>query len=364
MSGIEVTVRRIESIEEHPDADKLEIANIAGTSYQSCVSIGKYNAGDLVAYIPPDALVPEGVQEELGVKGYLAGADKNRVRSIRLRGVLSQGLLYPAEDSWEEGQNVADLLGIEKYEPPIPTQLAGQVYQSIRQCCINYDIQNLRNHPDVFEDGEEVVMTEKLHGTFSQFGLVSDGYADPDYGPFVVGSKGLLKKRQPFKPDAEANENNLYLRTAEEYRIREKLEAFRADIEEDTVFVLGEVFGETVQDLGYGADVQNDEMGFRVFDCYVGPYLDGRYLDHDELGEFCETYGFDRVPVIYKGPYSEEEAWKHASGAETISGDEKHIREGVVIRPVEERWNTELGRIQLKAKSPEYVTRNGGTEYR
>lgn len=364
MSTFNVKVREIESIEDHPNADKLEIAHMEGTSYQSCVGIGEFEEGDLVAYIPPDALVPEDIQEELGVKGYLAGPDHNRVKSIRLRGTLSQGLLYPARDEWEKGQDVQEELGIGEYEPPIPTTLNGQVYRHDRSCCMKYDIENYRHYPDAFNEDEEVAFTEKLHGTFAQHALVSDDLSHDEHGPFVVGSKGLLSDRKPFRPDADDNENNLYLRCAGAYDIQSKLESARSDIEEDTIFVLGEIFGNSVQDLGYGRNPKRGDIGYRVFDVYVGPYMEGRFLGHEELNRFCDEYGFERVPVLYEGPFDEETMWDYASGQETITGDGKHIREGIIVRPVEERWNHDLGRVQLKAKSPDYVTRDGGTEYR
>jgi len=91
MSEITVTVERIEAIEPHPNADKLEIAKVAGT--QTLIVKGQFRAGDLCVYFPPDILLPGDVSEALGVAkvpqdrhlgGF--GSFPCRVAACRLRG--------------------------------------------------------------------------------------------------------------------------------------------------------------------------------------------------------------------------------------------------------------------------------------
>ena len=122
MSTFTVTIIPV-AIEAHPDADALEIARIGG--YRSVIRKGSFRTGDLVAYIPENAVLPAPLLEELGLSGRLAGSEKNRVKAIKLRGVLSQGICYPARPEWLEGQDVAEILGIRKYEPPVPTSMDG-----------------------------------------------------------------------------------------------------------------------------------------------------------------------------------------------------------------------------------------------
>ena len=207
MSNFQVLIKEVE-IKNHPNADRLEIAEIRGTDYQSLVGIGEYETGDLVAYIPEDSIVPEWIQEKLGVKGKLAGPDKNRVRSVRLRGTFSQGLCYPVEhgdvsdfpeDSnlpdygWVElkdgekygvtlGDDVKDVLGIEKYEPPIPVHMSGEVFNA-RGNTLKYDIDNFKKYSDVFDGGEEVVVNEKIHGCADYDVLVET----LEYGMMKIG---------------------------------------------------------------------------------------------------------------------------------------------------------------------------------
>ena len=170
MSTFTVIVERV-LIYCHPQADRLEIAQVG--DYQSVVGKGTFQTNDLVAYIPEQALVPQNLLAEMGLEGRLAGKDKNRVKAVRLRGVVSQGLCYPAREEWQEGADVTEALGITKWEPPIPTHLAGEVFNAGQNRTLKYDIENYRRFPDVLQDGEPVVFTEKLHGCLHENSLVT-----------------------------------------------------------------------------------------------------------------------------------------------------------------------------------------------
>lgn len=160
MSTFKVTVEQI-LIEEHPGADKLELARIG--DYSSIVGKGSFKTGDLVAYIPEASLVPLWLQKELGVDGKLVGPNHDRVKAIRLRGVLSQGLVYPAREYWSLGDDVTEELQIKKWEPPVPAELAGEVCSGAGRT-VPYDIENFKRYPSEISEGTEVVFTEKLHG--------------------------------------------------------------------------------------------------------------------------------------------------------------------------------------------------------
>lgn len=351
MSDFAVKVEKI-TIEPHNNANALELAGVG--DYRSIVRKGQFKTGDLVAYIPEAALVPENILEELGLTGKLAGKQKNRVKAVRLRGVLSQGICYPAREGWNEGDDVTEELGITKWEPPIPAQLAGEVWNAGGRCCIKYDIENFKRYPEILQDGEQVVFTEKIHGTWCQIAVLEDDN-------IVVASKGLGAKGLAFK-DNERNTHNLYLRVAKHLNIVDKVR--RVYTNNTRVFVLGEIFGKGVQDLSYGSDSgKDDTLGFRVFDVYVGQPGLGWYESDSTLESVCVAAGLDRVPVLYRGPFSKNVMKEYTDGKETVSGKEQHIREGIVIRPVIERRDNELGRVQLKSVSENYLLRKGGTEY-
>jgi len=169
MSTFSVTVERI-TVLEHPNADALELAQVG--DYQAIVRKDQFKSGDLVAYIPEQAVVPQALLREMGLEGKLAGKAKNRVKAIRLRGILSQGLVYPARPEWQEGADVANILGITKWEPPIPAHLSGEVFAAGQDRTLKYDIENFKRFPHILEEGEEVVFTEKLHGCLHEASMV------------------------------------------------------------------------------------------------------------------------------------------------------------------------------------------------
>jgi RNA ligase (TIGR02306 family) len=364
MSTFAVIVEQV-LIEEHTNADALEIAHI--NDYQSIVRKGQFKTGDLVAYIPEQALVPEALLEEMGLSGRLAGKNKNRVKAVKLRGVLSQGIVYPARPEWPEGADVTEVLGITKWEPPVPANLAGEVYSAGLDRTLRYDIENVKKFPRVLEAGEQVVFTEKLHGTWCMIGLVPKTWAHPEHGRLIVSSKGLASRGLAMKPNSERNKENLYIRVARHLNMEQRISfAFGRNlkdlIEPVPVFVLGEVFGSGVQDLGYGAKTDKDvNIGFRVFDVFVGKPGVGRYLNDKELDEACKRLGLERVPVLYRGPFWHSTMSEYTDGKETVSGKAMHIREGIVIRPQLERRHDEIGRVQLKSVSGTYLTRKGNT---
>ena len=327
-------------IEEHPDADALELAVVG--NYKAIVRKGEYQDGDLAAYIPEAAIVPADILEEMNLTGKLAGKDGNRVKAIKLRGVVSQGLIYRPSFPIAVGDDVTERLGITKYEPPIPESMAGQVWNAMGKT-LKYDIENIKKYPQVLSEGEEVVMTEKIHGTFCQMGFCE--------GEPVVSSKGLAGRGQAFKVN-EANATNLYVRRSLEYASALTQLAERYGM---SIYVCGEIYGAGVQDLKYDLT----DKAFRVFDVYVGVPGQGRFMDYDEMVAAVGV-DFDVVPLIYRGPFRAAELAGLSRGQSTIAA---HMREGVVIKPVQERRDMELGRVILKSVSDDYLLRKGGTEF-
>ncbi len=335
-------------IEPHPDADKLELAKAAGNV--CVVGKGSYSSDDLAVFIPANSLLLPKMLERLddATKNYLGGKNKNRVRAARIRGIVSEGLLYrgPELDGQPVGADLADVLGCEKYVPPIPTQMNGVVEPGPT---IKYDIENIANHPGVFEDGEAVFVTEKLHGTFCCLGW------HPDHGA-VVSSKGYSDKGLCFI--VADNPDNLYVKTwfAHETAVKSIAE----EVSPSPVYVLGEVFGPKIQDLHYGFK----EPQFRVFDIKIGH----EFLSPAEMQKLCARFGLATVPVLYEGAWRQTVAEEHREGDTTFSGN---IREGCVIRPAVERRSDKenpitgarLGRVILKSVSPSYLVRKGGTEH-
>lgn len=361
MSTFSVTVTRIRDVLPHPNADRLELAKVG--DYTCCVRKGQYKAGELTAYIPESAILPDPVLEKLNMKGsgLLAGPNLNRVKAIRLRGIFSQGICYPVEAGWTEGQDVAELLGITKHVPEIPEELAGQVWAAGLDRCFRYDIENVKRHPDVLIDGEEVVFTEKCHGVLAVFGVMPESMRDETEGDFLISSKGLFAQGICFKQNEE-NAHNIYVRIAKRFDIRAKMtEVFYEALASGfPVYVLGEVIG--VQDLRYGVSINKDEtLAFRIFDIRVG--LGSKFMAEDALNSTCERLGIPRVPILYRGPFSKELMRTYSEGLETVSGQGLHMREGIVVCTATERQDSSLpacsGRVKLKSISEAYLLRVG-----
>lgn len=127
MSQFAVTVETIASIYPHQNADRLEMATLIGKDYDFVVGKGQFQAGDVVIYFPVDSVLPAWVLGILDLTGKLSGREQNRVRTIKLRGNISQGVVAEPKAFAEArptileavpGDDVTELLEVYKYEPP------------------------------------------------------------------------------------------------------------------------------------------------------------------------------------------------------------------------------------------------------
>jgi RNA ligase (TIGR02306 family) len=363
MASFEVKVYKLKVL-PHPKADRLELAQVG--AYLSIIPKGMYKDGALGVYIPEQAIVPDDILEELNLTGRLGGKAKNRVKAMRLRGIVSQGVIYPNTGNWEEGELLNDTLGIIKYEPVIPASLAGEVSNVGLELTIKYDIDNIKKFNEVIKVGELVQITEKLHGTFSMFSAIPTSWIDEDSdlheklidGRFIAASKGLGAKGLAFK-DNDKNRENVYIKTAKELDLF-KLVGELADKYNTIVTIAGEIFGGGIQDLGYSFS----KPQFRLFDVAIGnERIEKRFLNHEDVENICKEFNIERVPLLYVGKFSQEVLDIYTNGKETVSGKETHIREGVVVKPLVERYEQGLGRVMLKSISDAYLLRKDGTEY-
>ena len=354
MSTLRVTAERL-TILDHPNADALELAQVG--LYRAVVAKGVYRTGEFAVYIPEQAVLPEELIAELGLTGRLAGGAANRVKAVRLRGELSQGIVCrPAvldgtdlERSAADGEDFAERLGVVKWVPPVPVSMSGEV-EPTPDLLPWTDIENLKRHPDIFTAGDPVAITEKLHGT----ACCLTYYAGT--GTVHVTSKGLGAQRLSLKE----TDGNLYWRAVRGHRLPEAAAKLAERLGADRVGIYGEVYGNGVQDLGYGTDARGGAPGYAAFD--VCADVDGqlRWLDPAELLDG----GVPLVPRLFDGPFDLEQVLALARGTETVSGRGLHLREGVVVRTTADKYSPVVGgRAIAKIVSDAYLTRKGGTEY-
>jgi len=340
MSTFACPVVKLDKIGKHPNADTLDITTVEG-----CPVIfrsGDFKEGDLAIYIPVDAVVPETVPgtEWLGVGKH------RRVKAKKLRGIFSMGLLLPLDKTIPEvsngfwpGNDVAPHLGITKYEEPEPLYMQTEAAPHPRTPSYPpvYDMESFRKYHNLFQMGEEVVVTEKIHGTNARFVYWEDA--------MHCGSHKGWKRM---------DERSLWWKVAMDNDLVEKLR------HDPGMIVYGEIYGQ-VQDLKYGAKI--NELFFRAFDVYhsgVGG-LPAGWFDYLPFTVWCDHMEIPRVPVLYQGPYTGFEALAPLAEGKSTLAD--HIREGFVIKPVEETWNGETGRTIAKLVSESYLLRKGGTEH-
>jgi RNA ligase (TIGR02306 family) len=320
MSEFHVEVVEIGAIEPHPNADALDITHVRG-EYPVCIRKGEFKPGDRAVYLPIDSIVRTD-----GMFAFLGPAPTARIKAKRLRGVFSMGLLVKADPSWPVGMNVQAELGVEKHDPEQHITVGGEDERDPGFLPVYTDIEGFRRYPNVLRDGEEVVITEKIHGANGRW-LYRDGR-------LWVGSHKRIKRE---------DSTNLWWRAAQKYDLAKRLEPYSG------IAIYGEVFGQ-VQDLKYGTE--QGEIRLALFDAMDTNTR--RYLDADAFLRLAERLCLPVVPPLYRGPWSRS-LLELAEGKSSIAG---HVREGFVVRPVKERVE-HMGRVILKMVGEGYLTRKG-----
>ena len=363
MSTLVVEVCEVKAVYPHPNADALEFITVKGWPVIVQKALG-LKVGDRVVYFPPDSVMTPELAERLGITKYLAqlpaeidGTRKRgfRVRAARLRGEASYGTIdHRVDPAWEVGLDVKDHYGVTKFEPPVrPSD--GDSLRSVAAFHGYTDIENIRNFPDVLRPGEEVIITEKLHGKNCRLGLIRVSGTEGEGFEFMAGSNDVRRK----EVDAKGRPSDFWRPMSE--AVRDLLRHLSGG--ERSVILFGELYGSGVQDMAYG--LANGAKGFRAFDIA----MDGKYLDHDDKVAALERFAIARVPHLYRGPFSWEAVEEHTYGSTTLCSPEAAGRftgrEGCVVTPVKERYDADLGgtgRVILKSISADYLACKGGTD--
>lgn len=399
MSSLIVQVCRVDQVNPHPQADRMEIARIKG--WDSCVVKGQFKAGDKCVYLPPDSVLPTALSDRLNITKYLGMVKKDgvhiggRVMVANLRGFKSYGTIMPCENpEWEVGTDVAEHYGITKWEPPLECQ-DGDAERHHPAFHRYFDMENIRNFPNLFQPGDEVVITEKIHGQNCRLGLIRGTNENGEaVWHWMAGSHDVRRKQWYQKMKQDRNEETDEP-IGEPYPYGDPIEssfwkcftpAVRAFMAEqsncgytpeeldnaplvkdggENIVLFGERYGSGVQDMAYG--FENGYTGFRVFD-YT---LSGKYVDFEYKQSAFAHHGVEMVPVMYRGPFDFVKVEELSEGPTTICEANKAGkfagREGVVVLSVTEKLSVTpekvFERTQLKCISFAYLSRKGGTEF-
>lgn len=350
MSSLILDTQPISDILTHPNADLLEIAVVKG--WQCVVQKGQFQVGEVVTYFPPDLLLPKELGDALNVTKYLKNLARSypdcerfagRVGVAKLRGVASYGVLATPHSDWlDHADDLAEYLGVEKYSPP------EEIKDGDAECQNPFfhkytDMENLRNFPDAFDEGELVVATEKIHGRNCRLGLC---YEDGEM-VLMAGSHNVRRRQYDTQGRLSIYWKPLEICPDLGNMLRELHKAYQTNI-----VVFGELYGPGLQDLTYG----QKDLAFRVFDIAVNT----SYLGYEALHEWTRRHDIPTVPQSYAGPFYWDQLEEHAKLSSSVS-PVTQLREGIVIRPIDETTDRN-GRMIYKLINFDYLNRKGGSE--
>jgi RNA ligase (TIGR02306 family) len=326
------TVRRISSIDPIPGADAIEVATVGG--WRVVVKKGEYTPGDLAVYCEIDSWIPTELAPFLS-KGkeprVYDGIPGERLRTVRLRGQISQGLLLPyavCGKICEEGEDVSELLGIVKYDPPVNAQLAGMAKGPFPGVITKTDQERVQNLTveiaAATEAGLQFEVTEKLEGSSMTCYLIN--------GEFGVCSRNLDLK--------DTADNTLW-----QVAHRDGIEAKMRAVDPHWSFAIqGELIGPGIQGNMY----KLSKPEFRVFDVY--DIQTGKYLPPAARHNLISRMFLLHAPLVAwskdLGTGTVDEMLSWAEGKSVLN--DKQEREGVVFKQM-------TGSMTFKIVSNQYL---------
>lgn len=325
------SIRKISDIQPIDGADMIELAIVDGWKVVVAKNVG-HKVDDLVVYCEIDSFLP--IKEEFeflrkgSYKKMVDGTEGFRLRTIKLRGQVSQGLILPIHvlpllEMVREGQDVTEMLGIVKYEPPIPAELAGKVkglFPSFLRKTDEERIQNLSGEIETWKD-KTFYVTEKLDGSSATF-----YYKDGEFG---VCSRNL---------ELLETEDNTFWKFARQIDLENKMRDFDINIS-----LQGELIGEGIQGNPYKIKGQTVRF-FNLFDIDLQEYHNLSMFEG-----ICNRFGVEMVPILNKNfelPESVEDILKYAEDKSVLNPN--FDREGVVIRSLDRK-------ISFKAISNKFL---------
>lgn len=307
------SIRQCAALLPIPGADAIQTAVIDG--WTCVVKIGEAAPGQKGVYFEIDSFLPaDDPRFEFLRKSSLkrmGDVEGFRLRTIRLRKQLSQGLFLPLlwfpeiDPEVLPGTDVTELLRVVKYEPPVPAELSGKIKAGFPSFVPKTDEERIQNLTEDYAALQALsfVVTEKLDGTsFTAY------HCD--------GVFGVCSRNWELTPD----DNNAFFRVANQCQLAEKLAGRNLAIQ-------GELIGEGVQKNGYKLQGQ----ALYVFHVYDIDHQ--RSMPFQEMAAFCAAQQLNMVPVFatdFRLPGTAQELLQMADGPSQLHASTP--REGWVLR--------------------------------
>ena len=334
------TVKKITNIRPIEGADMIELATVGSWNVVVGKDVG-HKVGDMVVYCEIDSFLPIRDEFEFLRKSSFKKMGEQegfRLKTIKLRGQVSQGLILPISvvpitqfataHDLPEGLDVTEMLGIVKYEPPIPAELSGKVKGLFPSFIPKTDEERIQNLTKEYgewkhQSKHQFYVTEKLDGSSATY-YIKDG-------EFGVCSRNL---------ELLETEGNTFWKVARELNLEENMKATGKNIS-----LQGELIGEGIQGNPYKIKGQTVRF-FTGFD--IDKY---QRISFPELVVMLSDMGLQYVPILNQElgfvlPETVEDMLKYAEAKSVLN--DKTEREGVVVRSMD-------GTISFKAISNKFL---------
>lgn len=344
------TIRKIKEIRPIEGADAIELAIVDGWQVVVAKNVG-HKVGDKVVYCEIDSFLP--IREEfefLRKTSFkkMGNQEGFRLKTIRMRGQISQGLILPysiipiaqfaTAHDLPEGMDVTEMLKIVKYEPPIPAQLSGKIKGGFPGFLRKTDEERCQNLASEYQRWKSdpslsFYVTEKLDGSSFTCYLKD--------GQFGICSRNLeLAEPESFVPGMEMCEDgverpkqeNTFWKVAREMDLRGKMEKACKELGRN-LCIQGEMIGSGIQGNPYNLKGQTLRL-YNIFDIDSQEYFGlPMFLTAAE-----HSLGIPTVPVLemhFQLPDTIEDLLSYAEGKSVLNKEAE--REGVVIRSHDRR---------------------------
>lgn len=368
LSDFKVQVVTIDEIVPHPNADRLLIAKVLG--WQSIIPKGKFNVGDKAVYIPVDSILPPELEAKLFGADAKIKLTKGRVKAIKIRSFISQGMIESLDNvgmpKAKLGEDVSKDLRIVKYEPPVPEfQKPGQAGPASKKKInpffkVYSKFPRIENAPMMFQPEDDIVVTEKIHGTNFRAGwvpFVANTFwrkvkawlrLAPKW-QFVYGSH-YVQLNDKFLYDGYYDKN-FYAEIVRKYSLAERLPK--------GAVIYGEIYGSSIQKgYNYGLPTTRELVVFDIQTLnnqekttIIKDKTEMVYVGNEQFQAMVRDLNLPTCPEVFRGKFKDCNVELLKQGPSVLCPEQK-VREGIVVKSLIEH---PVVRKVAKIINPEYL---------